>query len=91
MSLAKSTKKNHLILTIVLAILAALFLSPILIVVMNSFKSKLFISNEPFSLPNPDTFSGGENYITDRRRSSSSTLSDTLCSSPSFPYWAFRW
>ncbi|MGE4526568.1 MAG: carbohydrate ABC transporter permease, partial [Sphaerochaeta sp.] len=60
----KSTKKNHLILTIVLAILAALFLSPILIVVMNSFKSKLFISNEPFSLPNPDTFSGGENYIT---------------------------
>ncbi len=64
MSLAKSTKKNHLILTIVLAILAALFLSPILIVVMNSFKSKLFISNEPFSLPNPDTFSGGENYIT---------------------------
>jgi len=64
MSLAKSTKKNHLILTIVLVILAALFLSPILIVVMNSFKSKLFISNEPFSLPNPDTFSGGENYIT---------------------------
>ncbi len=64
MSLAKSTKKNHLILTIVLAILAALFLSTILIVVMNSFKSKLFISNEPFSLPNPDTFSGGENYIT---------------------------
>jgi len=64
MSLAKSTKKNHLILTIILAILAALFLSPILIVVMNSFKSKLFISNEPFSLPNPDTFSGGENYIT---------------------------
>lgn len=64
MNLAKSTKKNHLILTIVLAILAALFLSPILIVVMNSFKSKLFISNEPFSLPNPDTFSGGENYIT---------------------------
>ena len=64
MSLAKSTKKNHLILTIILAILVALFLSPILIVVMNSFKSKLFISNEPFSLPNPDTFSGGENYIT---------------------------
>ncbi len=64
MSLAKSTKKNHLILTTVLVILAALFLSPILIVVMNSFKSKLFISNEPFSLPNPDTFSGGDNYIT---------------------------
>jgi len=63
MSLEKSTKRNHLILTIILSLLAALFLAPILIVFMNSFKSKLFISNEPFTLPNPDTFSGGENYI----------------------------
>jgi raffinose/stachyose/melibiose transport system permease protein len=31
---------------------------------MNSFKSKLFISNEPFSFPNPETYAGGENYIT---------------------------
>lgn len=56
-------KRNHLILTIVLAILALFFLSPILIVFMNSFKSKLFISNEPFAMPSSDTFSGGENYI----------------------------
>lgn len=58
-----NTKRNHLILTIVLAILALFFLSPILIVFMNSFKSKLFISNEPFAMPSSDTFSGGENYI----------------------------
>ncbi len=56
-------KRNHLILTIVLAILALFFLSPILIVFMNSFKSKLFISNEPFAMPSSATFSGGENYI----------------------------
>lgn len=56
-------KRNHLILTIVLALLALFFLSPILIVFMNSFKSKLFISNEPFAMPSSDTFSGGENYI----------------------------
>jgi len=62
MSLA-TTKRNHLILTIVLALLALFFLSPILIVFMNSFKSKLFISNEPFAMPSADTFSGGENYI----------------------------
>lgn len=58
-----TTKRNHLILTIVLALLALFFLSPILIVFMNSFKSKLFISNEPFAMPSADTFSGGENYI----------------------------
>ena len=58
-----NTKRNHLILTIVLALLALFFLSPILIVFMNSFKSKLFISNEPFAMPSADTFSGGENYI----------------------------
>ncbi|MEA5028456.1 L-arabinose transport system permease protein AraQ [bioreactor metagenome] len=56
-------KRNHLILTIVLALLALFFLSPILIVFMNSFKSKLFISNEPFAMPSSATFSGGENYI----------------------------
>lgn len=58
-----NTKRNHLILTIVLALLALFFLSPILIVFMNSFKSKLFISNEPFAMPSSATFSGGENYI----------------------------
>ncbi len=58
-----NTKRNHLILTIVLSLLALFFLSPILIVFMNSFKSKLFISNEPFAMPSADTFSGGENYI----------------------------
>jgi len=58
-----NTKRNHLILTIVLALLALFFLSPILIVFMNSFKSNLFISNAPFAMPISATFSGGENYI----------------------------
>lgn len=58
-----NAKRNTLILTGILALLAAFFLSPILIVLMNSFKSKLFISNQPFSMPNPDTYSGSENYI----------------------------
>lgn len=63
MSLKNNEKRNTLILTIILALLAMFFLSPILIVFMNSFKSKLFISNEPFSFPRSDTFSGSENYI----------------------------
>ncbi len=47
---------------IFLIILAILFLSPILIVFINSFKGRFFISDTPFNLPNPDTFVGIENY-----------------------------
>lgn len=41
---------------------SAVFLFPIFIVLMNSFKSKLYISSEPFSLPTPETFAGLDNY-----------------------------
>lgn len=43
-------------------ILSVLFLAPILIVLMNSFKGKFFISDEPFVFPNAQTFVGLENY-----------------------------
>lgn len=45
-------------------ILSAVFLFPILIVVMNSFKTKFSIMGSPFALPNSKTFAGLENYIT---------------------------
>lgn len=35
---------------------------PVLIVLFNSFKNKVWISQEPFALPNVDTFIGLENY-----------------------------
>lgn len=47
----------------VLLILAILFLVPILIVLMNSFKGKFFISDTPFLLPSSTTFVGLNNYI----------------------------
>ncbi len=46
-----------------LSILAILFLVPIILVLINSFKSRLYISSEPFSLPNSETFVGLQNYI----------------------------
>jgi raffinose/stachyose/melibiose transport system permease protein len=46
-----------------LLILAVLFLSPIFIVFMNSFKGRFFISDAPFRLPNSQTFVGLENYV----------------------------
>lgn len=45
-----------------LCILALLVLAPILIVLMNSFKGRFFISDTPFALPNDQTFSGLANY-----------------------------
>lgn len=47
----------------ILCILVAAFLAPILFVLMNSFKGKLYISSAPFALPTQDTFAGLTNYI----------------------------
>ncbi len=58
--------KNNLqdnITFVFLFILAVLFLTPILIVLMNSFKGRFFISDTPFALPDAQTFSGIKNYI----------------------------
>lgn len=49
---------------ILLAALSILFLMPIVIVLLNSFKSRFSISQEPFVLPNSDTYVGLENYTT---------------------------
>ena len=47
---------------IILIGLAVLFIFPIFVVLINSFKLKFSISSEPFVLPNADTFTGIENY-----------------------------
>ena len=36
---------------------------PMILVLINSFKSKLYISSEPFAFPNFETFVGFENYL----------------------------
>lgn len=55
-------KKSNILLYIILTALAVLFLAPIFIVLMNSFKNKLYISSEPFALPGAENFAGLENY-----------------------------
>lgn len=47
---------------VVLLGLAIIFLSPILLIFINSFKGKLYISEDLFSLPNSTTFVGLDNY-----------------------------
>lgn len=46
-----------------LSLLAVVFLVPIILVLINSFKSSLYVSFEPFSLPNSESFARFENYI----------------------------
>ncbi len=58
-----SNKRLNIFKFIILTILAILFLAPIILILLNSFKGKLYISNELFSLPNSTTFVGLENYI----------------------------
>ena len=57
----KTKAKGYSIFTILL-VLAIAFLSPIFIVLMNSFKGKFYISDTPFLFPNETTFVGLKNY-----------------------------
>lgn len=58
--MAKGIRKALLYLILILA--AAAFMFPIFIVLMNSFKNKLYISSEPFTFPDSESFAGLENY-----------------------------
>ena len=48
----------------ILSVLSILFIFPVFVVVINSLKFKFSIATTPFVLPNAETFSGSENYIT---------------------------
>ena len=47
----------------ILTLISIVFIAPILLVLMNSFKGKLYVSNEPFSFPDSESFVGFDNYI----------------------------
>ena len=59
----KTAQIGQWILFACILVLSIIFLLPILIVIMNSFKGKLYISDMPFNLPTSDTFAGFTNYI----------------------------
>ena len=46
-----------------LLVLALLYLAPLFLVLMNSFKGRFFISNAPFAFPDAQTFVGLKNYV----------------------------
>ena len=48
----------------IFTILGIVYILPILIVLMNSFKKKVYINKQPFQLPDGKTMAGLENYMT---------------------------
>lgn len=55
--------KHGWILTIFFTVVSLLYVYPIVLVVINSFKKKAYISRMPFELPKDNMFVGLENYI----------------------------
>ena len=51
------------VLFILLLLMSAIFIFPVFIVLINSFKLKFSIASSPFLLPTRDTFTGLDNYI----------------------------
>ena len=55
--------KNHMFLTVLFSGISILWLFPIALVVLNSYKKKAYISRRPFAIPTDKMFVGLENYI----------------------------
>lgn len=62
-NIQETSKGTGMVLIVLLSALAVVFLFPIVLVFLNSFKSKLFISDQPFNFPTAETFVGFENYV----------------------------
>ncbi len=59
----KKKDKNKTALTVIFAIIAVVYLVPIFLVLMNSFKSNAAINLNPFAIPDGESFVGWANYI----------------------------
>ena len=60
----KRRGKGGIFATILFSFVSILYLAPLLIVLINSFKKKAFINLEPFKLPTEKNFIGFENFTT---------------------------
>ena len=55
--------KNKTALTVLFAVIAVVYLLPIFLVLMNSFKSNAAVNLNPFAVPDGESFVGWANYI----------------------------
>ena len=87
----KQNKFLNALFFVLLCAFAVVFLFPVAIVLINSFKTKFNISTSPFSLPLGETFAGIENYLrgleaTDFLMSLGRSLFITPFPTPVFPF-----
>lgn len=61
--MGKKQKRSNLILTVIFSIISVIYLVPIALVIINSFKKKAYISRYPFKIPTGKMFVGFDNYI----------------------------
>ena len=61
--MGKNKQQKNLIMTILFSVLSVLWLCPIALVVINSFKKKAYISRRPFAFPTGKMYVGLENYV----------------------------
>ena len=61
--MSSSRKTRRAIASIVLAVFGLVYVSPLFIILINSFKSETYVSASPFSLPTADTWAGLANYM----------------------------
>ena len=62
-NLAKKHERSKMALTVAFVVICIVYMLPILIVLMNSFKSNAAVNTETFALPNENSFVGLQNYI----------------------------
>ena len=62
-SLAKKHDRSKMVMTVAFTVICIIYVLPILIVLMNSFKSNAAVNTETFALPNENSFVGLQNYI----------------------------
>ncbi|MCT6917599.1 MAG: carbohydrate ABC transporter permease [Bifidobacteriales bacterium] len=59
---SKSTLRHGRLWTVFFSLVSLLWIYPLILVIINSFKKKAYISTETFSLPNAESYTGLENY-----------------------------
>ena len=61
--MTKREERGKMVLTIIFTVICIAYIMPILIVLMNSFKSNAAVNTETFAFPNANSFVGFQNYI----------------------------
>ncbi len=61
--MAKREERGKMVLTIIFTVICIAYIMPILIVLINSFKSNAAVNTETFAFPDANSFVGFQNYI----------------------------